>query len=265
VEPEFDRLLRLSNPKVDADAGAADAGAGPVVCPGLSRPVKLSCTSLCIGGRPYDGFVLSPPTLPGLRGYFEQAARTEAASVHAFLHLAVDLKRLGAHGDLAEDCIAAAAEEASHAALMGHLAGAHIEEDPVPEMRPRSAFELALVNARAGLVEETFAAAVNALQARAASRPDVRRAFQVLSAEEAAHAALARRLHAFLVGRLTGEERAAVEAVRVAAILDLRRRVRSLAQAPVEELGLLGPGSMMQLLRGLEAEVFCVDAEAFAA
>jgi hypothetical protein len=124
----------------------------------------------------------------------------EAASVYAFNELASQLRHLGAPEELALACEQAACEEQDHARLVGALAQEHGAFFTPPISTPLdqcSLEELAVANARDGLVMETFAAAYAAHQALSAGDTKARRIFADIARDEISHAALSRRIHAW--------------------------------------------------------------------
>jgi hypothetical protein len=138
----------------------------------------------------------------------------EAESVRAFSRLA---RELGAHG--APSALIAAAHEAEaderrHALLWAELLGGW-GEDAAPSFAPdlgpvRPLEQVALENATAGCVHETYAAARACHQARSAPTEAMRACFASLVEDELDHATLAWQCHAWSLARLGRAERRAV-------------------------------------------------------
>ena len=284
VEKEFADLFDAANAKVIvnpqdasidaapdamADAGASgDAGDAPKttnVCPAFDRPVKVSCSYTCVqvAGRPFAGFEAPAMTGASATHFFEACAYTEAASVDAFYILATELRALGAPSALSDACVRAARDEQVHAAMMSRLAGIPEVFVSAPSMPLRGARELALENARSGLVNETFAAVLNQYQSIHAVSTEVRGTLQQIAADESRHAHLSRRIHVFLCKQLSPSEVADVEAAQHQAIADLERHIRETAP-PLGDavLGLPGRARQLALLEGLRSHVWALDAAA---
>jgi predicted metal-dependent hydrolase len=95
----------------------------------------------------------------------------------------------------------------------------------VRPIEPRSLEQLATENAEQGCVEETFGAAIAAVQARHAKEPTVRRLMRTIAREELAHAALAWDIARWLEGKLDDDARDRVRNARVAALRKLETGV----------------------------------------
>jgi hypothetical protein len=78
-------------------------------------------------------------------------------------------------------------------------------------------------NAREGCANETYAAIVATAQADACPSPRLRRALRAVAADERDHALLARRVHAWGLGRLPEIERLRVEETLRGAVASLAR------------------------------------------
>lgn len=256
-------------PDSSVDAGdAGDAGdaaaARTYVCPPFDRKVTVQCSQICASaGRPFEGY-----DTPEMRGnsaghFFEACAYTEAASVDAFYILAEELRALGAPSELSDACVRSARDEHAHAALMSQLAGIPCVFVHAPPRPLRGAFELAIENARSGLVNETFAAVVNRYQSIHAASAEVRDTLARIADDEARHAHLSRRIHAFLLANLSPEDAQAVEAAREQATADLECRVRGTAPTMGDTmLGLPGRGEQLVFIEGLRSEVWSLDTAA---
>ena len=245
-----------------SDAGAADAKALRVVnCPSFDRDVVLTCEYLCQFGRPFEGFVPVDTRLAGARGFFAACARTEAASVDAFLILADELRSLDAPTSLVRACEDAACEERSHARTMSELAGIETVSIEASPRAKRNALAIAMENVRSGLVVETFAALLNHFQSLNAGRVDLRAQLAAVASDESRHAELSRRIHAFLFTRLSDTERRAVETERLAAMADLEAEIRRTTPSPVvAEVGLPTRGQQAVLFEQLKRQVWMCDA-----
>ena len=243
------------------DAGATDAKAPKVVnCPSFDRKVVLTCSYECRFGRPFEGFEHTGDAFGGVRGFFAACARTEAASVDAFLILANELRSLGAPTSLVAECEKAAREERAHARTMSELACIAPVTIEAPSRAKRGALAIALENARSGLVVETFAALLNHVQSLNAPSVLLRNKFAAIAAEESGHAELSRRIHAFVAGVLSDEERSAVEAERRSAIADLDVEIRKAPPSTVNEsVGLPPRGQQLALFEQLKRQVWASD------
>jgi hypothetical protein len=142
-----------------------------------------------------------------------EMARLEGASAVAFERLAIELAAHDAPPDLVLAARAAIAEELAHERLVIELARVHgvqcerYSEEPGA---PRPILEVALENAREGVVSEAFGAVLNGLQAHAATDTGVRALFARLANDEVNHAALSLRVHRWAISRLDGKSAALV-------------------------------------------------------
>jgi hypothetical protein len=161
-----------------------------------------------------------------LGDFLAQVAHLEAASVHAFERLARELFAHGAPQALVRDALRAAGDEVRHAQVMGELArlhGGELASVEVAKLPTRSLEEVALENATEGCVRETFGALVGAYQAEYAESPALRAAMRTIADDEARHAALSHRVHAWALAELpadAGERVHAAQQAAVAALLD---------------------------------------------
>lgn len=244
-----------------SDAGAVDAKAPKVInCPSFDRNIVLTCAYECQFGRPFEGFEHTDDGLDGVRGFFAACARTEAASVDAFLILADELGALGAPASLVRACEEAARDERSHAETMSKLAGIDTVSIAAPPRAKRSALAIAVENARSGLVVETFAALLNHVQSLRAPSVDLRARLAEVAADETRHAELSRRIHLFISATLSDAERCVVEAERLAAIADLEAAIRRTMPSPMDaEVGLPPRGQRLALLDQLKRRVWALD------
>lgn len=243
---------------MEDDAGDADASAAEPPCVAFCnalRPAGFAqggtfCQAIqqdgspkvvyqcggCGVGRPPRGFVPRSASAPNDDAErLAQMAQLEAASVDAFHALHADLARLGAPHGLRRAVLEAADDEVRHARAVRREAerlGACVPAAHVPAPRPRSLEQLAIENAEEGCVNETFGAALAAMQAERATDPRVRRMMSVIAKEELGHAALSWQLAAWLDSRLDARGRERVAEARRGAVAAL-----------FEELANEGPGS----------------------
>jgi hypothetical protein len=225
--------------EVPADAGgAADGG---INCSELClTPVDpdagMSCEVnrdgglvLCIycgTGRRPEGFdAKSLRSVPAAAGeFFREAARLEAASVHAFRALRADLCRLGAPKRLRKAAARAKRDEVRHTRSTAALARRFGSAPAIPSVAPlgsRSLVSIALENAVEGCVRETHGALVAHFQATHAADPTVRATLSRIARDETQHAALSWEAHRFFYARLTRAERARVDDAMRATVREL--------------------------------------------
>lgn len=174
--------------------------------------------------------------------FFALAARLEAASVRAFVHLHDELDHHGASAELKFRCLVSAAEEVEHAQSVAALAKrfggttplAVVEDHPV-----RSLYDLALDNAVEGCVRETYGALLAHHQALHATDTEVRAVMTQIAADETRHAELSWHIHEWLLAQLTTDQRQTIHEAQHHAIDVLYR------EAAVE------PGAALQTLAGM--------------
>jgi hypothetical protein len=191
-------------------------------------------------GRRPDGLV-DAGRIPGnpIGAWFARAAWLEAASIHAFLHLANELKDHGAPRELQKLAVASARDEIRHTAIMTALARKYGAEPPKVEVvlpAGRSLEAIAIENAAEGCVRETWGAVVALWQAQTAHDAEARAAFTTIARDEVRHAALAWAIDRWAMPRLDHGAQVRVALAREAA-------VKALRDEPPAELPLLGlPG-----------------------
>ena len=195
-------------PSRDASADAATDGGSGFVCPDYAAPIIMTCTSFRPCGRPYEGYV-SEPVGPSARAYLVSCMGMEAASVAAFHVLEHELRDLGAPEPLLRACRDAARDEIRHAERMGELVG-QVPTFPNVVPRGRSLLEIALENARIGMVRETYGAVVAKVQGARAESASLREVWSTIGDDEIGHAGLAWEIGAFLSTCLDAKERAIV-------------------------------------------------------
>ncbi|MDQ3335228.1 MAG: hypothetical protein M4D80_08700 [Myxococcota bacterium] len=152
--------------------------------------------------------------------WLAQAAWMEAASVHAFVHLAAELAGHGAPRALVKLALAAAKDEVRHAQMVEHLAKRYgAVPPPVDVTLPaaRSLEALAIENAAEGCVRETWGAVIALWQAKVSPDPEVRATFAAIAKDEIRHCALAWEIDAWVQPLLDDAGRARVLAAREAA------------------------------------------------
>jgi hypothetical protein len=168
--------------------------------------VVYTLSGACIGRRP-EGLcdVAGVWALSAAGAWFAEAARLEAASVSAFVRLGRELAAHGAPAELVAAAQRAAREEATHARAMRALARRYGGCAGIPHAAAqsvRSLEEMALENAREGCILEGFGALVGAVQAQSSKDPVVRLTMQAIARDEAGHADLAWRVHAWARSQL---------------------------------------------------------------
>lgn len=196
----------------------------------------------CVIGRLTAG--VGPASAAPARTLGEHLARIaalEASAVFAFLRMADEMRSLGAPESLVSRALAAARDEVRHASMVAAEAsrlGAApppVEAGPMPRRPLR---EIALENAREGMVRETYGALAATYQARAARDRRLSRMLAVIAEDETRHAALSIDYGAFLDQRLSADERREVAAARDAAARQLPSDVAvTLAPEVHEALG----------------------------
>jgi hypothetical protein len=218
----------------DNDAAVAADASGEGAEAGGRRFVRIIYQQCPICGRRPEGWEPGGDAMgDGLGGWLAVCAELEAASVRAFRTLAAELRHHGAPAGLVEAARVAATEEVRHARLTRALArrrGApqgsgsmRAGAAPVRRVRAgvRSLAAVAVENAVEGCVRETFGAAVAAWQARAGGDPEVRALMAAIAPDEAGHAALSFRVHAWARSRLSPGERRRVDGAARAALGEL--------------------------------------------
>lgn len=222
------KVCSLNTPLFDCEyAYPACTVAGRFVAE-AGQPVTINC-DLCPGaGR-------RPPGLRGRRAerarslvgeYFAQAAYLEAASVHAFEHVARELRAHGAPRGLVAAAERSARDEVRHARVMGAFAarhGAAVAEPRTGATPVRSLEEIARENAVEGCVRETYGAVLATWQAARARDAGLRRALRRIAADETRHAALAWAIADWVEGLLDPAGRGRVARAR----RDARRQLRA--------------------------------------
>ncbi len=182
--------------------------------------------------------------------YFANAARLEAASVHAFARLEHELKMHGAPGALIREARRARRDEMRHARMTRGLAkrnGAVPVAARVRRTGQRSLLAFVKENAVEGCVRETFGALVATYQSTHATDKHIARVMSVIAADETRHAALAWRVSKWAMDKLSAEQRADVVALRRSAVGQLERALGT-SDGPEPRAGLPGRAASLELL-----------------
>ncbi|APR81571.1 putative lipoprotein [Minicystis rosea] len=214
----------------------------------------------CVGRMPAG--LASAPRDRGasvLGDFLSRGAHLEAASITAFERLATELEAHGASRDLIDEARRAADDECRHATVMGALARARGGDPVAPCIEPtppRSLADMALENAVEGCVRETFGALVGAYQANHAGDAEIASAMHPIAADEARHAALAWKVHAWAMEQLGSEQRARIERAQVEAFSALASNVSQRAAPEIAHAaGLPGPTASARMLSVLQQEL----------
>jgi hypothetical protein len=184
----------------------------------------LTCAYPCAGRRPEGLRAVAPAGPDQAARFLAQMAYLEAASVHAFEHLACELEAHRAPARLSRAARRAARDEIRHARVVGALA--QREGGRVPEVRTelrevRSLEEIATENAIEGCVRETFGAAVAMIQAERAGDAHVRSTMKRIARDETRHAELSWAVARWIEPRLGSDGRRRVREAREQAIAAL--------------------------------------------
>jgi hypothetical protein len=191
-------------------------------CPGARWQLTCRYVGMDFGRRP-EGFALPEVAACGpLEAYLSQAAQLEHASIAAFDRLARELAFHGAPASLVERARRAQADEVRHTAATQALLSRPVALADAAALPVRPLAAVALENAVEGCLRETYGAAQAQWQRGQAAWPAYREALEAIAAEEADHAALAFEVAAWAESRLTGADRARVDAARRAEVRSLR-------------------------------------------
>ncbi|UQA54636.1 ferritin-like domain-containing protein [Polyangium aurulentum] len=181
--------------------------------------------NMCVGRIP-EGLASRPRDrgASGLGDFLARCAHLEAASISAFERLAAELEAHGAPASLLAEARRAAEDEIRHADTVGSLArarGGEPVEARVCHGDLRSLDAVALENAVEGCVRETFGALLGAYQAAHAEDPEIGAAMRRIAEDEARHAALSWKVHAWAMERLGPEERERIRGAQADALAQL--------------------------------------------
>lgn len=231
-------------------------GCGEYLLDDLPGP-SFECYT-CVEGRRPEGFI-ERPLEHTVAGWLAHAADLERVSVDAFRILARELTFHGASHALVSAACSAADDEVRHANALGGLArreGATLSDVPIEHRATRDLLAIALENAVEGCVRETFGAIVAGWQAKHAHRLDIRRAMARIYVDETAHAELAWNVHAWIMTKLSADERAEVQAAMDRAFAELTRSCGNPLPDPwTTDLGLPRPAQARRLVRDLVASL----------
>jgi hypothetical protein len=199
------------------------------------RVVVCSYNTMCTGRYP-EGFCPPEPDrcAPLLGRYFAAMAADEAASVVAFRRMAVEIAEHGLPARLARRARRAAVDEGRHyriAAALARRFGARAVRGDVIRARSRSLFEIALENAREGVVRETVGAVVGHFQSRHAHEDHIRRAMMHIARDETSHAVLSWELDARARALLSVRDRRELDRAAQAALDEMENA----ASAPISD------------------------------
>jgi len=224
-----------------ADAGPFTISCG--ICPGVGRrPAGLAAAR-------------RRAARTSLGRYFAEVAHLEAASVHAFRRLGLELRAHGAPPALRQAALQAEHDEIRHARVTARLARRFGGEPAAARVRrrgPRSLERVALENAVEGCVRETFGALVARWQAAHARDDEVRACMRRIAADEIRHAALSWAVAEWANALLSRAARSRVAQARKAAVERLGVEVGAEVETTLaREAGLPGPRIARQLVAGL--------------
>lgn len=226
---------------------------------------------IAANGRRPEGFELSESRRGATRAgrLLGIMAQLEAASVHAFIRLANELRAHGAPPELQARALRAARDEVRHARVMTRLAqskGSSTGKVRAPSMHVRPLEDIAVENAVEGCVRETFGAALAMVEAETARDAAVRAAMARIAPDETRHAELAWDVGAWLDTQLSDDARARVRLARTQAAEALVKSTQSAAESACvghgggahhgddgDDLGLSSPAHAGGLARALQA------------
>ncbi|CAM4364833.1 ferritin-like domain-containing protein [Corallococcus exiguus] len=193
-------------------------------------------------------------------GYFANAARLEAAAIHAFLRLRDELALHGASNELQDAALASAQDEVRHTEVtlrLAHRFGATPVPPTVTALPLRSLSEVLLDNTVEGCVRETYGALVAHHQALHACDPGIRKAMARIADDETRHAGLSWDIDAWATPNLPTEAQAVLHAARRQAIAVLRAEVAvPLDPELTADAGLPSPDVASALLDSLEQSLW---------
>jgi hypothetical protein len=231
--------------------------------PGGGPPYTVACGMCPTTGRRPEGLRAPRRARRGttvLGDFFARTSYLEAASVHAFERLALDLDARGAPDGLVRFARRSARDEVRHAGITARLArrfGA--EARPLRGLATRSITleGLARQNAVEGCVRETFGALVALWQSVHSHDEAVRRSMARIAADETRHAALAWAIAEWAEPRLDDAARARVARWRRRAIRGLEREMtRPVPGELLRVAGLPPAGPARAMIRSLRERVW---------
>lgn len=164
-----------------------------------------------------------------LGGHLADCARRATTRFFAYERLAAELEALHAEATLIAHTRRCGDQELEHARVFKRLAlarGGTLHEVRVRALAPQSLEQTAAIQAVDGCVHETYEALSCAFQAEHAADPELREAFSSIAQTERAHAALAQKVHSFLLSHLDEAARTRVLATQEAALRELMHRAQ---------------------------------------
>lgn len=210
--------------------------------------LTYDCTQATFCGKARTSLRRRPgPREAPLTEHLRSSVWLEAASVHAFERLALELASHGAPRRLLRAAQRAAADEARHTRAMARLAKRHGVSYDLPRAarrRVRSLVNIAIENAVEGCVHETYGVAMARFQSSQAGDAFTRDAMRRIARDETRHADLAANIDRWASTRLDIRERARVERAKAAAAARLATTVRAEPNAELVEI--LGPPTAAQ-------------------
>ena len=223
--------------------------------------IVVECDRCTLAGRRPAGLARAVATGARLLGaYFGGMSHLEAASVHAFVTLAGELRALGAPDALVQAAERSARDETRHArgtACIARRHGGRVPAARVRRTRARSVAAMALENAVEGCVHETFGALTATWQATHARDPGIARTMRGIARDETRHAALAWEIAAWLEPRLDARARARLRSARRRAITALRRRTATAVPAVlVRQAGVPPAPAAQRMIDALEQSLW---------
>ncbi len=232
---------------------------------GGSEATIVRCSVDATGRRP-AGLVDSMTGIgeASVGNVLARAAFLEAASVDAFLNLALELEQHAAPKELVRRAREAAQDEVRHAEAVGGFARrcgttpapVHIVAPPTREL-----LDIALDNAREGCVRETYGVASALAQAWRGENPQLRAVMQTIAIEELRHAELSWDLEAWLDSRLDADGRARVAQERQRAVDELCADLASpLPGALRSTLGIPSAAEAMRIAASLRSDLWSAGA-----
>lgn len=215
----------------------------------------ILCEDYCaVDGRRPEGLDPIDDAGHDLGSHFARMAFHEAAAVDAFDAMIGELRAHGAPASLLRSARRARRDEVRHAAMARGLArrfGGRSRAPKVARPAPRSLEAIALENAREGCARETLGVLIGLHQAAHAKDPAVRAFYARVADDEARHAALSFRLHAWLLPQLSRRAQASVRR-EVRRSLE-RMQVPALPADASHELGLPSVAAFDAAKRALAA------------
>jgi hypothetical protein len=257
----------LSDPECEAicphDSGMTGIGCYATTSPDGVSVIACTCSHM---GRRTEGLDTPPPSGATPGQFLARCAWLEAASVHAFRHLADELSAHGAPRELVAKARAAAREEVRHAAMMSRLArrfGCESIRPEPPGVRIRDLAAIAAENAVEGCVREAYGALVAMWMAGNTADDDVRRVHRSIAREESGHAALAWEIAAWLEPLLDANTRSTVDRARRTALAELRAELEQEPSRSIQErLGVPSSRDARRLFDGFVRTIFASEADA---